>query len=300
MVAVSGMTYSEQAFLLGQRKTLVCIATQPVTPRTADGPAVVILNAGIIHRVGPNRMSVKLARALASAGVPVLRFDLSGIGDSESRADGLSPLEANLSDIREVLDGLAARGATRFVLLGLCSGADYSVAYGADDPRVAGLVLLDPSIPKTFRFHFNHYARRVADSRSWRNALAGKNRLLRSLASRMTREPDHAGSEQEAGALTVDSPEVREYLEKAYGKVLARGGRIMAVLTAGLQTRHNYREQLTEAFPRLNFGTNLSLHYFERSDHEFTAETDQVRLIDQVVSWIATESFPEVGHAASS
>ena len=297
MVAVNGAAYSEQAFLLGRRKTLVCIATRPVTLRMPDKPAVVILNAGIIHRVGPNRMSVKLARALASIGISALRFDLSGIGDSEPRADGLPPLEASLSDIREVLDGLAARGESRFVLLGLCSGADHSVAYAADDPRVAGLVLLDPSIPRTLCFYLNYYARRLGDSRSWLNAIAGKNPLLRSLAAIKMRGPDAANGAQGASALTADGAQARAYLENAYGRILARDTRIMAMFTAGLQTRHNYREQLIDAFPRLNFGKNLSLHYLEHSDHEFTAEVDQAKLLQQVVNWMSTERFPQASVA---
>ena len=50
--------------------------------RSAAGRHV-IPNAGLIYRIGPRRFSVKLARALAEAGIPTLRFDLAGVGDSK-------------------------------------------------------------------------------------------------------------------------------------------------------------------------------------------------------------------------
>lgn len=90
----------EQALLLGPRKSLVGIIAVSPSP-LPDAPMVVILNSGIIHRVGAHRVYVPLSRALAAAGFPVLRFDLSGIGDSENRVDMLSPFEASLADIRK-------------------------------------------------------------------------------------------------------------------------------------------------------------------------------------------------------
>ena len=42
-----------------------------------------LLNPGIKYRVAPNRLNVKLARKLCQNGYYVLRFDPSGIGDSE-------------------------------------------------------------------------------------------------------------------------------------------------------------------------------------------------------------------------
>ncbi len=93
------------------------IIAQGAAARPTDRPAAVILNAGIVHRVGPNRMFVTLARRLAAAGTFVLRFDLSGIGDSETRNDGLAPFDSSLADIREVLDMLESTRQIRRVVL---------------------------------------------------------------------------------------------------------------------------------------------------------------------------------------
>ena len=74
---MAGMTLriSEQAVLLGQRQSLVGVLARAVAETPADGPTVVILNTGIIHRVGHHRMFVTMSRALANVGYAVLRFD---------------------------------------------------------------------------------------------------------------------------------------------------------------------------------------------------------------------------------
>ncbi|MGH7928173.1 MAG: alpha/beta hydrolase, partial [Candidatus Binatia bacterium] len=73
----------EEALLLGKTRSLVGILTDPPeAKRSTRLPGIILLNAGIIHRVGPNRMHVKIARTLAPMGFVVVRFDFSGIGDS--------------------------------------------------------------------------------------------------------------------------------------------------------------------------------------------------------------------------
>ena len=173
--------FTEQALLLGSRQSLVGILTRPTPAQTAK-PAIVILNTGIVHRVGHHRMYVTMARACASAGHTVLRFDFSGIGDSERRADRLSPVNACLADIKEALDSLEGRHRiSQFVLIGLCSGADYAVLYGHTDPRVVGLVLMDPSIPPTARYYFHYVAQRLRSLRNWLSVATGRSGLLRLL-----------------------------------------------------------------------------------------------------------------------
>ena len=118
----------ESVVLLGPGKSLVGIVTTPrVLEESASSTCAVILNAGIIHRVGPNRLHVEMARALANSGLQVVRFDLSGIGDSEARGESLAPLESALADIRDALDTLSAtRGLRKFIVIGLCSGANHA------------------------------------------------------------------------------------------------------------------------------------------------------------------------------
>ena len=58
---------TETAVLFGPRQTLVGVLTDPGAPAPPDRPAIILLNAGRIHHVGPNRLHVKLARRLRKA-----------------------------------------------------------------------------------------------------------------------------------------------------------------------------------------------------------------------------------------
>jgi pimeloyl-ACP methyl ester carboxylesterase len=277
----------EQALLLGPRRSLVGIVTDGAVPGS-DRPVVVILNSGIVHRVGANRMSVALARALAATGHTVLRFDLSGIGDSDPRPESLPPWEAGYADVREVLDSLeSSRGTRRVILAGLCAGADLSLLCAQRDARVVGAALLDPFLPRTRRHWMHHYGRRMLRPESWLNVMRGRNPFGRALRARLA--GDDAPVAQDPREKLARDPEVRAFLERAYQDALRRGTQLMAVVSG---ERSYYRAHLLDAFPAAPFGRQLRLEYFRRSDHLFTASGDSARLVRSVVDWTGTVSFP--------
>ena len=279
----------EQAYLLGPRKSLVGVMCERADGGESDRPTFVILNAGIIHRVGPSRMNVQLARALAQAGYPALRFDLSGIGDSEPRADNLPPFEASLADIREAIDWLeGVRKVRRVVLVGLCSGANQSLLYGGGDPRVVGLVLLDPATPRTWGYYLRYYLPRMVSPRVWYNVLRGRHRMVRGLAKTMTGNRDEV---QEADVVDLQSPEVRGVLERAYRSALDQRIQMLVALTSGVEDQHNYPGQILDAFPGVPFGDRLEVEYFDGAHHTFASEADRSRLFALVLDWAARAPF---------
>jgi pimeloyl-ACP methyl ester carboxylesterase len=135
----------ETAVLFGSARSLVGIMTPPPeTTKARDLPAAILLNSGLIHRVGPNRLYVNLARLLATLGFPVLRFDFSGIGDSQVREDHLAFEKSAISETQEAMDYLhAVAGSRQFILMGICSGANASFHTACRDPRVVGAVLIN-------------------------------------------------------------------------------------------------------------------------------------------------------------
>ena len=282
--------FIEQATLLGPRRSLLGIVTKPVSVVSGDRPMFVILNTGIIHRVGHSRMFVTLSRLLAEMGYTVLRFDLSGLGDSDTRTDGLPPLEAGLADIREAIDGLeTAHTGRRIILLGLCSGADYAVAYGHSDPRVVGLVLIDPSVPSTWKYYVVFVARNLLHAARpgvlWRRL---NSQYARALASEAWARPRNASRR-----------DVHGYLEAAYRSAVERGVQILAVFASGVWVgrpsrphQHNYSKQLLDAFPNVPFGGRLRLRHIPTADHIFSSETDRMQLFDLTLEWVEQTAFP--------
>ncbi len=144
-----GARVREQPVVFGGEQRLFGILTEPldVPPSRTRRPAILMLNVGTNHRVGPNRLYVKMARTWAARGYAVLRFDLAGIGDSrvaEGYAASRLYSKASISDVQAAMTFLeGARKIDRFVLLGLCSGAYVAFHTALADARVAGEVLIN-------------------------------------------------------------------------------------------------------------------------------------------------------------
>src|SRR5260221_12533997 len=119
-----GSSMREKAFLFGDPPILLGITSEPPTSTPApQRPAFLILNAGLVHRVGPARKSVRLARRLAADGYLTMRFHLSGIGDSEPRRDTLSFDERDLRDALQATDHLQrTHGVGHCVATAVCQG----------------------------------------------------------------------------------------------------------------------------------------------------------------------------------
>lgn len=107
------------------------------------------MNAGAVRRTGPNRLWVEIARRWAARGVPSLRIDLEGLGDSDGdelllEADGSFYGAERTRGAAALLDQIQDAGiADRFVVSGLCSGAYYALHMALEDTRVAGIIALN-------------------------------------------------------------------------------------------------------------------------------------------------------------
>jgi dienelactone hydrolase len=272
--------FKELAVQFGPSASLMGILSRPQSELLFRRPAVVILNTGIAHRVGHHRMYVTTARELAALGHLAFRFDFSGIGDSASRGDGLSPIEAHQEDLSEALDWLTASyNVDEVVLIGLCSGADIALRYGHSDKRVVGLVLLDPTIPPTMRFYAHYIGRRLTQLRSCWSFVGRRGRIYRELSERL---------KSALGATPEQTSDIeRKELEQLYLMSFNRNLKLLVVLTGGLlEGRHSYREQIFEALPNVPFEGKAVVEYFRDADHTFTSECARTRLQELVLGWI--------------
>lgn len=141
----------------------------------------VLLNAGAIRRVGPNRMWVEAARRWAARGLPTLRLDIEGIGDADGESERFSELAELYTDglvmqVRAALSALEAEGyGKRFIVGGLCSGACWSFQAALQDERVVAALLLNP---RALFWHPSleterELRRGVLRGSSWRKVIAG-------------------------------------------------------------------------------------------------------------------------------
>ncbi len=172
------VSIEQPVWLRGNGFDMLGILSPPPPETLARRTGVVIVVGGAQYRVGSHRQFVQLARHLAAAGFPVLRFDLPGMGDSPGE---LPAFEDTAPHIAAAIDGLHAQcpGLEGTVLWGLCDGASASLLYvqATRDVRVAGLALLNPWVRSEAglaRARVKHYYRqRLTDPAFWRKLLTG-------------------------------------------------------------------------------------------------------------------------------
>jgi len=146
-------------------------------PSAAAAPlGVLVVVGGPQYRVGSHRQFVLMARALASAGFPVFRFDYRGMGDSSGDAVGFEKVGA---DIRAAIDAFtsSATGVKGVVLWGLCDGASAILMHAAAGERVSGVVLVNPWVRTAAgqaRSSLRHYyGQRLLQGSFWRKVIGG-------------------------------------------------------------------------------------------------------------------------------
>ena len=282
----------EKAVRFGKTKSLVGIVTEASNGAGRDGgPAVILLNSGILHHVGASRIHVKLARALAPAGYTVMRFDHSGIGDSDARRESLPFEKSALLDVQEAMDYLTTtRGAREFVLMGLCSGADMSFKVAGADARVVGLMQLDAWAYRTVGYWVRHYGNRVFRLNVWTQWLRRKlARLARSSATNGT-----APLRPDADAVTPEYRRVfppRDTVAADLRTLLQRGVRFFNVFSGGQGEHFNHRGQYRASFRSVDFRDQVRVEYLPDADHLFTGLDHQEFLVGAVAEWM-TRHWP--------
>ncbi|MFI0895460.1 alpha/beta hydrolase [Streptomyces sp. NPDC020983] len=129
-----------------------------VKPDTRSSQGVVLVHGGGVTR-DEGGFFTRLATGLADSGIPSLRFDLRGHGESEGRQEELT-LATILNDIRVAVSRLRdATSVQEITLLGASFGGGvcaYYAAKRADD--ISRLVLFNPQLD---------YKKRTIDTRPY-------------------------------------------------------------------------------------------------------------------------------------
>jgi pimeloyl-ACP methyl ester carboxylesterase len=142
---------TEHAARFGADQRLFGIVSAPkAAAKAGNRKGILLLNAGAVHHVGPNRMYVGLARRWAKLGHVVLRFDLSGIGDSPASPgmpENVVYSPAALDDIKAASEYLSnSWGATELHAVGVCAGAYHAFKAAVAQLPLTGVVLINPLV----------------------------------------------------------------------------------------------------------------------------------------------------------
>ena len=272
----------EKVYTFGNN-SLVGVLTESEANAHKNGtPAVLLWNAGLLHRVGPNRLYVDLARKLAFLGFVVFRFDLSGKGDSEIQKESLSEQKRTVNDIQEAMNFLLARKRVHeFVLIGLCSGADEAHSVAVVDSRVSGVIFLDAYGYRTLGFYAHHYGPRLFKLTVWKNFIK---RHYSSIVSRACKGTDR--SQEEKAIFEREFPPKKK-VKSDMEALIKRGVDLMYIYSGGVKYGYyNYHGQFKDMFRGIGFNGKVQLECFDKADHTYTSLGARSKLITTVCDWM--------------
>ncbi len=278
------MSSQEQALIIpgpnAQDMLGIVSLPAPETPQQTTG--VVIVVGGAQYRVGSHRQFVQLARFLAAAGYPVLRFDFPGMGDSPGDP---VPFEDSAPHIAAAIDAMHGQHVKvdKVVLWGLCDGASASLLYmqATRDPRVAGLALLNPWVRSDAglaRARVKHYYRqRLMEPAFWRKLAVGGVGLqaLRGLGSNLR-------------TMRQRTPKTLTFQELMAHSWQAFEGKMMLILSERDLTAQEFVEHAKThpAWRGLLSRPGVAQHGVSGADHTFSSTSAQREVEAVVLAWL--------------
>ena len=288
------MTLTEQAVTFGcAGETLIGILALPESLEQRSATGIVVVVGGPQYRAGSHRQFTLLARAVAAAGYPVLRFDYRGMGDSTGA-------HRDFESVNEDMD--AAIGAmlqyqqsvTRVILWGLCDGASAALLYlhATRDSRVYAVCIANPWVRSEMslaRAHMKHYyLQRVRQLEFWRKAFGGQvtgravSELWRNLVTSFAR------SDRTADGVFVKADRAVPFQRRMAEAAAEFAGDLLVVTSGRDLTAKEFQDIVRDdSMWQLAFAKPTCVRLeFPDADHTFSGTDDLRGLQMAMVSWL--------------
>ena len=250
---------------------------------------VLIVTGGPQYRIGSHRQLLLLARAFAAAGFPTFRFDHRGSGDSEGSFHGFEQIG---DDIAAAIAAFLKRspGLHQIVLWGLCDAASAILLYAPSDPRVAGLVLVNPwvrSPESEARAMVRHYyGRRLFDWAFWRRLLTGKVAIGAALLGFGTSLAGWLRAKSDTELEISSDSDLSLSARMAQGLVSFKGP-VGLIISGRDLTAREFEDAATVApWCRLLADQRVMRHDLPTADHTFSRRAWRRDLIVWTISWL--------------
>ena len=274
----------EVAIQFGPGGRLLGILTTPGRDGDSTKPIVfVFLNAGLLHRPGPYRLHVRLARDLAERGFSSLRVDLGGLGDSLAEPD-MELQQSVARDFDEIVQLVESElGPVEIVLFGLCSGADNAIRLASEHHGVTGLVLLDPVCEKDEGF--------AARAGSWRKKVVMRKALEPArYGPWLKRQLSARKSSRRADEESMDKLSVRilpsvEQTNDAFSALHERNGCVLSIFTSYATDYYNEEGQLGRVLDVSEYSSFCEELFWPHVLHTYPFEPDRRSLIEEIRGW---------------
>ncbi len=258
-----------------------------------------------LDRVGVHRQTVIWARQWAQRGIPVMRFDLRGRGDSEGR---VVTLEETGEDMRHAMDGFfeTVPELKDVVLVGLSQGASIGMMYAPMDRRVCGNVMGNPWIRVTdqelARRHLLSHLTRVFDPVFWsriRNSESGLKGAAKSFFKLVRNSVLGSGRKHEEAAKTpaatvargvyeLPTEESNPLRERLVSTIKNFKGKVFLILSGADPAAAAFKAAMSgfPQWPELLYSGKITMREMEDANHLFSRRDWRDTFSAWVYDWI--------------
>ncbi len=244
-----------------------------IDPKT---PAIIILNSGLVSKPGPFGLNTRLARQIAAHGFTVLRFDLSGIGDSPKHADNRDRHSQIVGDIQDAMDMMQSQyNIQTFIPMGICTGADSAHRIMREDERLSGAIFLDGYAYPTLKYKFMKHRRHLINPFHWLKA------GIQSISHTNTPTPD--GDNKQVNLFWSLPP--KQTFHDDLVNAISRDIQLFYIFSGG-EGMCTYKNQFRDSFPDINFKNQLHIIIMPDAHHLFITEQEREELGEHIVNWL--------------
>jgi hypothetical protein len=289
----------EKILCFGKYSHLIGILTYPEEAKAEY--CVIYTNSGVIHKVGPNEINVRLSRALCAEGIAGFRFDSSGLGDSESLGDNSLSGDNKINEIKEAICEITKNmEVSKFIIFGLCSSSTFAIESLKKIELVKGAIIADGTfnneneIKKLLKdalinCKLRYYKKNAFKISRWRKIISGESHFLKKkillqvtgfLISRLKKI---IISEK-----TKQLPE-KEIVSLDFDHITGEEKRLYLLFTEGDHMYDLFNLSLKRGIFRYSKSNYIKCEILKNVDHTFTTHWSQTMLILKIKNWIKNE-----------
>ncbi|MDO4905423.1 MAG: hypothetical protein Q4A16_07735 [Lautropia sp.] len=276
--------YTEETRCFGPDQRLIGTLTLPTSPSMRPMPGLILLNAGVLPRIGPHRLNVELARTAAKLGISAIRFDFPGLGDSGYSSSKLSHDEQALDSIAHAMNELRGTPSRPdyFVIAGLCSGADVGLQMALQDESISGLFMIEPYYYPNRLSGLLRTSRRLREY-GIRRALRRMGETLGHMLSRRHRRREALPMDPEENARPTPS---QQEFRRQLTTLLQRGTHLELIYANTLMGKYDLWRHRRRIFHKLPPSRHFNVHLVPDTDHSFTRIENRQKLVNHLHHWL--------------
>ena len=271
--------------------SLVGILHKPI--KACRRGILIVVGGGPQYRAGGHRQLTLWSRRLCADGYPVFRFDYRGMGDAQGEFRGFREIDDDLSAAIDRFF-LEVPEINEIVLWGECDASSAILFYAYSDPRVKGIVLLNPWVRTEvgeartiLRFY---YLERIFQPSFWLKIFKGRFNPLISLKSAISLMQSARSGKNLIAETSLDAPISRTLplteslllgMKRFKGPVmLVLSGRDLAAREFDdlVSNSSEWQEQLKQKA--------VTRYDMAEGDHTFSSAAQREQVVNWGIEWL--------------